>query len=151
MTPKNWRKAIIFPIHKKGSRRVCKNYRGISLLSVPGKVFGKVLNDRMRSVTEGKIMEEQVGFRPGRGCAENVFVIHQLGEKMLERGKKLYAAFLGLEKAYDRIWKARLWEALKQYGVQGRLLRAIQGLYKDSGATVKVGRGQQTGSKCREE
>ena len=49
-----------FPVHKKGSMRVCKNYRGISLLSVPGQVFGKILNDRMRSITEGKIMEEQV-------------------------------------------------------------------------------------------
>ena len=28
---------------------------------------------------------------------------------------------------------------MKQYGVQGRLLRAIQGLYKDSEAAVKVG------------
>ena len=83
MTPKDWRRAIIFPIHKKGSRRVCKNDRRISLLSVPGNVFGKILNDRMRSLTEGKIMEEQVGFRPGRGCAKNVFVIRQLGEKML--------------------------------------------------------------------
>ena len=139
MTPKDWRRAIMFPFHKKGSRSVCKNYRGISLLSVPGKVFGTILNDRMRSITEGKLMEEQVGFRPGRGCAENVFVIRQLGEKMLERGKKLYAAFLDLEKAYDRVWRAGLWEALKKYGVQGRLLRAIQGLYQDSEAAVKVG------------
>ena len=108
-------------------RIVCKNYRGISLLSVPGKVFGKTLNDRMRSITEGKIMEEQVGFRPGRGCMENVFMIRQLADKMLERGIRLYAAFLDLEKAYDRVWRAGLWEALKQYGVKGRLLRAVQG------------------------
>ena len=120
MTPKDWRRGIIVPIHKKGSRGVCKNYRGISLLSVPGKVFGKILNDRMRSITEGKIMEEQVGFRPGRGCGENVFVIRQLAEKMLERGKRLYAAFLDLDKAYDRVWRAGLWEALKEYPWSGR-------------------------------
>ena len=119
MTPKDWRRAIIFPIHKNGSRRVCKNYRGISLLSAPGKVFGKILNDRMRSITERKIVEEQVGFRPGRGCAENMFVICQLGEKMLERGEKLYTAFLDLEKVYDSVRRAGMWEALKQYGVQG--------------------------------
>ena len=47
VTPIDWRRAIIIPIHKKGSKRVCKNYRGISLLSVPEKVFGKILNDRM--------------------------------------------------------------------------------------------------------
>jgi len=139
VTPREWRRAVIIPIHKKGNRRDCKNYRGISLLSVPGKVFARILNDRMRCKTEGKIMEEQVGFRPGRGCTENVFVIRQLGEKMLERGKKLYAAFLDLEKAYDRVWREGLWRALEQYGVEGRLLRAIQSLYQDSEAAVKVG------------
>ena len=56
------------------------------------------MNNRMRSITEGKIMEEQVGFRLGRGCVENVFMIRQLAEKLLERGKRLYAAFLDLEK-----------------------------------------------------
>ena len=132
VTPNEWRGAI--PVHKKGSRSVCKNYREISRLSVPRKIFGKILNDRMRSITEGKIMEEQVRFRPGRGCMENVFMIRQLAE----RGKRLYAAFLDLEKAYDRVWRAGLWEALKQYGVKGRLLRAVQGLYKESEATVKV-------------
>ena len=139
VTPIDWRRAIIIPIHKKGSKRACKNYRGISLLSVPGKVFGKILNDRMRIRTEGKLMEEQVGFRPERGYTENVFAIRQLGEKMIERGKKLYAAFLDLEKAFDRVWRTGLWEALKQYGVEGRLLRAVQGMYKDSEAAVMVG------------
>ena len=37
------------------------------------------------------------------------------------------------------MWRAGLWEALKQYGVKGRLLGAGQGLYKNSEATVKVG------------
>ena len=83
----------------------------------------------MRSTTEGRIMEEQMGFRPERVCLENVFVICQLAEKMLERGKRLYAAFLDLEKEYDNVWRAGLWEALKQYGVEGRLLKAVQGLY----------------------
>ena len=47
VAPSDWRSAIIVPIHKKGSRKVCKNYRGISLLSILGKVFAKVLNNRV--------------------------------------------------------------------------------------------------------
>ena len=66
-------------------------------------------------------------------------MICQLAEKMLERGKRLYAAFLDLDKVYDRVWRTGLWEALKQHGVEGRLLKAVQRLYKDSEATVKVG------------
>ncbi len=37
--PDDWKKAIIAPLYKgKGSRSECGSYRGISLLSVPGKV-----------------------------------------------------------------------------------------------------------------
>ena len=42
--PKDWMKAIIIPIYKgKVDKGECKNYRGISLLSMPGKVYGRVL------------------------------------------------------------------------------------------------------------
>ena len=35
--PADWQKALITPIHKKGRRTQCKNYCGISVLSIPGK------------------------------------------------------------------------------------------------------------------
>ena len=41
---------------------------------MPGKVFGKILNDRMRIRSEGKLMEEQVGFRPERGCVRDTSI-----------------------------------------------------------------------------
>ena len=40
----DWMRAIVVPIYKgKGDRSECKNYRGISLLSIPGKVYGRIL------------------------------------------------------------------------------------------------------------
>ncbi len=42
--PDDWKKAIIVPLYKgKGGRSECSSYRGISLLSVPGKVYGRIL------------------------------------------------------------------------------------------------------------
>ncbi len=42
--PHDWKKAIIVPLYKgKGSRSECSSYRGTSLLSVPGKVYGRIL------------------------------------------------------------------------------------------------------------
>src|SRR5215813_10576892 len=41
--PEDWNKAIIVPIYKKGNKMECSNYRGISLLSVPGKVYASTL------------------------------------------------------------------------------------------------------------
>ncbi len=71
--PDEWRKAIIVPVHKgKGSKN---NYRGISLLSVPGKVYGRVLRERLMEITEGTVSEEQGGFRKGKGCVDQTFPV----------------------------------------------------------------------------
>ena len=138
VVPRDWRRAVIVPIHKKGSRKLCKNYRGISLLSIPGKVFASILNNRVRMVTEDKVMEEQAGFRRGRGCAEQIFVMRQLAEKMIEKDKRMYAVLVDLEKAYDKVCREELWETLQRYGVSGGLLRAIKSLYQASEACVRV-------------
>ena len=39
---KQWQTSVIIPIHKKGNKRKCTNYRDISLISVPCKVYGRV-------------------------------------------------------------------------------------------------------------
>ena len=49
------------PIHKKGSKMLCNNYRGISLLSIPCEVYTRILDARVRSRTESKVMEVQGG------------------------------------------------------------------------------------------
>ena len=63
--PPEWRRSIIVPLYKgKGDRRDCGNYRGISLLSVPGKIFARVLLDRIRPHLIQHQRPEQSGFTP---------------------------------------------------------------------------------------
>ncbi len=62
--PEDWGKAIIVPLYKgKGNREECNNYRdtSISLLSVPGKIYGRILNERMMKIT-GKSVGDEQGF-----------------------------------------------------------------------------------------
>ena len=72
MVPGDWIKAVIIPIFKKDSRLDCANYRGISLLSIVGKVFGRILNERVKAITDVKVMDEQGGFRAGRGSNDQI-------------------------------------------------------------------------------
>ena len=65
----------------------CSNSRGISLLSVLCKLFGRVLIKRVGDGTECAIREEQCGFRQGRGCMDQVFAVRQVYEKYLANGK----------------------------------------------------------------
>lgn len=55
----------------------------------------------MRAQVE--IDEMQFGFMPGKGTTDAIFVIRQMQEKHQERRKRLYYAFVDLEKAFDRV------------------------------------------------
>ncbi|MCP4337615.1 MAG: reverse transcriptase family protein, partial [Desulfobulbaceae bacterium] len=137
--PEDWKSGVIVPLYKgKGERGVCGNYRGICLLSVVGKVYCRVVIERVRERTEKWVGEEQGGFRKGRGCVDQIFSLRCVVEKCLEKGQKVYAAFMDLEKAYDRIDREGLWKVLRIYGVPGKLLRAVKSLYEGARAAVRV-------------
>ena len=129
----DWRGACIVPLSKgKGDKCECSNSRGISLLSVVGKLFGRVLFKRVRAGTECAIGEEQRGFRQGRGGRDQVFAIRQICEKYLANGKDAFWA-------HDMIHRHGMWQMLWVYGVGGKLLKAVQSFYIDSRAYVPVG------------
>ena len=62
--------------------------------------------------------------------------MRQLAENMIEKDRKVYAVFVDLEMAYDKVCRKKLWEALKRYGVAGDLLimRATRAVYQASAA-----------------
>ena len=74
IVPRQWREGLIVNIFKKGDREDPANYRGITLLSVVGKVFCKILNNRLVQCLdkEGALHEGQAGFRINRSCMDNV-------------------------------------------------------------------------------
>ena len=101
--PIKWKIGCIVPLYKgKGDPLEYKN-RGISLLSVPEKVYGRILKERVIENSKGQDGEEQSGLRKGRSCADQIFVLRQVCEKMKEEKKKVWVAFMDLEKAYDRV------------------------------------------------
>ena len=54
-TPKDRETGVIIPIYKKDDRKECTNYRGISLLSLPEKVYAKCLERKCREGVESKL------------------------------------------------------------------------------------------------
>ena len=67
-----------------------------------------VLINRMIGSTKELVPEEHRGSRPGRGCIDQIFVLKQLVKKYREKRKELHAAFMGLEKAYDKVCREKL-------------------------------------------
>ena len=52
----------------------CSNWRGITPLSVPGKIFCSILN-RIRFAVDHVPRDEQAGFRPGWSCIDQIFAL----------------------------------------------------------------------------
>ena len=62
--------------------------------------------------------------------------MRHLAEKTIENDGKMYAAFVDLKKAYDKVWREDMWRTSVTYGVSGRLLRAVKAV--NSKARVRV-------------
>ena len=45
--------------------------RGIALLSVPGKVFNRIILGRLKNEMDPKLRDQQAGFRRYRSCADH--------------------------------------------------------------------------------
>ena len=75
---------IVTPVHKKGNKTDPSNYRAISLLSIPGKVFSHILLQRIKQKSEKFTKENQYGFRPNKGTVDAIIIVRQI----IEKGKR---------------------------------------------------------------
>ena len=136
--PMKWREGLIVSLFKKGDKEDPGNYRGITLLSVVGKVFCKILNDRLVQYLDksSKIHEGQAGFRAGRCCIDNIFTLNELIQGRLKEGKKTFSFLLDIQKAYDSVWRNGLWLTLWNMEVKGKMWRVIKTMYNSSRSAV---------------
>ena len=120
----------------KGNRGDCNNYRGISLLSIAGKLFACVALKRLQVIAERVYPESQCGFRANRSTIDMVFSNRQLQEKCREQQKPLYIAFIDLTKAFDLVSRDGLFKILPTIGCPPRLLNIIKFFHSDMKGTV---------------
>ncbi len=70
-------------------------------------------------ITDKSVGDEQGGFRKGRGCVDQIFAAKILVETYQEKDRKLFAACMDLEKAYDRVDRKGLWDTLRVVHIWG--------------------------------
>ena len=125
----------IVPSHKKCSTENVEKYRGITLLSVVGKLFTSILNARLNSWAEQYhiYIKTQSGFRKGMCTVDNCFVLQSLISHCLNSNIfcKVFAAFVDIKKAFDYVVRDVLWYKLIKSGVRGKILNASQAMYNN--------------------
>lgn len=136
--PREWKRSIIVPIYKKGDRKECSNYRGVSLLCTAYKIYERIIEQRLRKDMENRLHETQSGFRPGHSIQDHIFTIRNMSEKLLAQDKELLICFIDLEKAFDNVKRKHIWEALDSNEISRGLKEGIKSLYTNTTNVVRV-------------
>ena len=101
--PEDWQKEIIIKIPKEGNLNDCNNWRSITLLSAPGKIFCLNLLQRLRDAIDKILREEEAGFRRGRSCSEQIFILRNIIEQSAELQQPIFINFIDFKKASDSV------------------------------------------------
>ncbi|CAH8291906.1 unnamed protein product [Schistosoma rodhaini] len=127
--PTDWKEGLFINIPKKGDLSKCDNYRGITLLSIPGKVFNRVLLNRMKDSVDAQLRDQQAGFRKDRSCTDQIATLRIIVEQSIEWNSSLYINFIDYEKAFDSVDRTTLWRLLRHNGVPEKIVNIIRNSY----------------------
>lgn len=135
--PKIWAKGYIVPIFKSGSRDDPSNYRGITIGNCLGKLFVKILNNRLEKflLSRNIIKPEQIGFCKGKRTSDHHFVLKKYTQ---EGGKKFFTCFVDLQKAFDTVIHEGLLYKLRKTGISDLFYNIIKNIYNNTEFCVKT-------------
>ena len=80
----DWGCGLLVKIPKKEDTANCDNWRGITLLSVPSKVFTRVLLSRIKEHANLRLQKEQAGFHRNRSCIDQINTLWIIIEQCIE-------------------------------------------------------------------
>jgi hypothetical protein len=140
MYPAEWSTGIVIPIFKKGNKEDAGNYRPITLINHIGKLFTSVINSRLLAWSNENdvITDAQLGFKPGYGTTDALFIFHSIIAKYLANKQRLYCCFVDYQKAFDSINHDKLWRRMIKSGITGKLLSLLQSMYSCVRARVRL-------------
>ena len=140
--PTDWKKTIVFPIHKGGDRSVVDSYRPVSLTSVVCKQMEHVVASYIRQVWENRdwLYEGQHGFRQGYSCESQLITVCQDISDSLDEAARLEAIIIDFSKASDLVPYDRLLKKTAASGVDLRVVVWIREFMIGRSQRFRVGR-----------
>ena len=139
--PQDWRDAVVTPIHKKGSKQACENYRPVSLTSTVVKVMEKIVWKHIVAHVEGNnfLTASQFGFRGSLNCENQLTHYLDTVTKHIDDGNNVDVIYLDMQKAFDKVPHRELSQKLEsQFHITGAVGRWINAYLRDRRQRVKI-------------
>ena len=132
-------------VFKKSGSCMPENYRVVAFLLIPGKVFSRIILEKIREKTERFTRNTQCGLRSNRGTINAIFVIRQVMQKSSERGVRLHFNFVDFKNAFDKICRTSLWNMIRAVDINSNnIVNIIENIYNKTICSLVID-GYQTG------
>jgi hypothetical protein len=138
--PHQWKASVVIPIHKKGDKTKCSNYRGISLLPTSYNILSNILLSRLIPCAFEIIGDHQCGFRCNRSTTVQIFYISQILEKKWEYNGTVHQLFTDFKKAYGSVRREVLYNILIEFGIPRKLAVSIKMCLNETYSRVHIGK-----------
>ena len=138
--PKEWKSAVIVTIPKPGKDpSLTTSYRPISLLSTISKLMERLVQQRLQDLLErgNKLFPGQAGFRKGRSTTEQIQRLVQAISDNNQNRLKTTVVYVDFTKAYDKVWRDRLWMKMGQLAIPACVIQWVKSLLSDRYARVR--------------
>ena len=120
----------VVPVHKKGDKRLIKNYRPVSLLPICGKLMEKLMFNLIFNFidTRNMLLVHLSGFRPADSRVHQLISIVRDIYNAFDANPSLEVrgVFLDISKASDRVWREGLLYKLKCISIYGNFLKLVK-------------------------
>lgn len=132
-----WNTGIITPIHKKGNKKQCENYRAITLLNTTYKILANLINKRLKLQAEEILGDYQNGFRPGRSTINGIHILEQIFQKTRNYNKEVHVLFVDFKSAFDSINREKMMKELKTLNISQTLSKLFKMTIHETKAKVR--------------
>ena len=131
--PRSFKLAVKIPIPKSNKDNMTfDNSRGISLLTTFNKIFKSITLCRINRKYNRCIEGLQGAYQKEQSALTSAFIIDEVINHCLEDGDKIYACYVDVAKAFDKMWiNGMLYKLHFNIGITGRAWRLIYNWYHD--------------------
>ncbi|CAF3542565.1 unnamed protein product [Rotaria socialis] len=125
--PKPFKNSTILMIPKKHPAPTPSDYRPISLLEVTGKLFERILNNRLLTflIINNLMNPNQFGFRPGRSAEMALALITETIAQHKSQNHQVSVVQRDISHAFDTIWHDGLKYKLSNLNLPSPFLRLL--------------------------
>ena len=127
--PESLKIAKVIPFFKNGNKHEPPNFRPISLLPIKGKVFERIIFDRIQNYLNvfEILSDSQFGFRHGKCTVDGIAtLIEEIISNLHNNSEKTKCTFLDLKKAFDTVDHNILLQKCYRDGLRGPIYNILK-------------------------